>query len=487
MHTTNLEGRKNLMRTLCFLLLTVSFALFFFDLDVKPFRDYDEATYAKVIRDTQNSGDILTLKKDGAYWFEKPPLYFWTSMAIATVIPEPEFAYRVTAAFSGVLSIVFVMLVAFELSSGSFFVSLLAGLVLLSTGHFVEAARQVRLDVPTVACILIATYCFTRGQKNKVWLLGVGPVIAIGVLFKSVVALFALPFLTIWLLIYSDREWLRSIHFWSGVVGAGLLLAPWHLYESAHHGLAFWQSYLYQQVAKRLTENFIESQLSAFSYFKFIVRYVVPWGLVFFGIIVAIVAKIGRGKLTSVPKPLVVTSFSTATILLLLSLSATKLDYYLIPVYPYMALSIALATAWIAPILWKQEVAREYIAIGGILIFALAFATCFSFVSHSIAYLHTDDLIATDERNAGLIIAGSSSLPLYSYEYDYQESLKYYGDRAEIHLLRKGAIISGEFLLVTTPGQNELLPSSDYIQLLYEGPKLSLIHFQNGTWSFVNL
>jgi 4-amino-4-deoxy-L-arabinose transferase-like glycosyltransferase len=136
----------------CIGVIIASLALFFFQLGAKPFWDYDEAIYANVVHDTLQSGDFLTPHFGDGPWFEKPPLSFWLSIEINKVFHNPEFSYRLTAAMAGILSVIMVMLIAYEIS-GDLFIAAIAGLILLTTGTFLEAGREFRLDIPAIAMI----------------------------------------------------------------------------------------------------------------------------------------------------------------------------------------------------------------------------------------------------------------------------------------------------------------------------------------------
>ena len=192
----------------CLAVVVIAGFLFLFRLGDETLQDYDEAIYGQVISETAASGQWLTLQKDGP-WFEKPPLYFWEDLVSEQIFSPPEFALRFPSALAGIISIVLIMLIAYEMS-GSIAVSALAGLVLTFTPAFVEAGRQVRLDVPVVMAILFSTYSFIRSEKNPKWFLGLGAGLAIGLLTKSVIGLSPLLFILIWALVHHKWSWLKS-------------------------------------------------------------------------------------------------------------------------------------------------------------------------------------------------------------------------------------------------------------------------------------
>src|SRR6266851_1033719 len=142
-------------RTACIGLVIASAFLLFVGLGNYALTDYDEATYGIIAKNASATGDYLTFRYLDSFWFEKPPLYFWSEIASGTIFSNQEFAYRFPSALMGVLSILLVVLIGYQVTR-RYCVAFTAGAILLTTGTYFEAARQVRLDVPVTAAILLA-------------------------------------------------------------------------------------------------------------------------------------------------------------------------------------------------------------------------------------------------------------------------------------------------------------------------------------------
>src|SRR5687767_3404891 len=101
---------------------------------------FDEAIYAQVSKEMAERGEWLTPHSNGRVWFEKPPVYFWTTGVLFRLFGISEFWARFASALSGlgVLLLVFVIArrIYGDASSG-----VLAVLILLSTQLFVYYAR----------------------------------------------------------------------------------------------------------------------------------------------------------------------------------------------------------------------------------------------------------------------------------------------------------------------------------------------------------
>ena len=163
---------------LCLLVIILSIFLFTFKLGSDAIIDYDEGIYAQVTFQTIKSDDLLTLKIDKP-WFEKPPLYLWTVIASEKIFSSSEFSVRLPSAIAGILTVILVMLIMYEITT-NLYVSSLGGLILTLTPTFVEAGRQLRFDVPVTLAIVLSIYSFIKARKNPWWYIGIG--VGIGVL-----------------------------------------------------------------------------------------------------------------------------------------------------------------------------------------------------------------------------------------------------------------------------------------------------------------
>jgi 4-amino-4-deoxy-L-arabinose transferase-like glycosyltransferase len=92
------------------ILIALASFLVLFHLNRGAFWDYDEASYAEVIQDTEAAGSLLTLYHFKTPWIDKPPLYFWSAMLTERLFTSKELAYRLPSALSGIASIILVVL-----------------------------------------------------------------------------------------------------------------------------------------------------------------------------------------------------------------------------------------------------------------------------------------------------------------------------------------------------------------------------------------
>ncbi|MBI2466018.1 MAG: glycosyltransferase family 39 protein [Candidatus Sungbacteria bacterium] len=322
------------------LVLLIIFASLFYliNLGRLPLEDYDEATYAAVLKSSLERGDFLSFEYFGQNWFEKPPLYFWLAAASVKVFGFNEFALRFPSAIFGIMSVLAVYLILAE-SLKDRASAFLGGIILILIPFFTAATRNMRMDTPVTACILAALYFYLVGIKKEKYFLGVGIAIGLGVLFKSIIGLLAAPIILIWSASAQNWRWLKNKFFWLGNLAGFLIAAPWHIYESVKFGGAFWQDYLGYHVFGRFNENILGSKITVGYYFHSLWKLsqpVIP--LILTGAILLIVFIKHRRNIGALWTYLAAALASIVFIFILFSLSQTKLITYYTPLYPFAAL-----------------------------------------------------------------------------------------------------------------------------------------------------
>jgi len=459
------------------LLLLLAAALFLFDLRGHAFWDYDEGTYAEVMCDTAASSDPLTLHQMGNPWFEKPPLYFWAGMALGQVIESQELAYRLPAAFMGIVSIFLVFCITL-LVAGDYLTALLAGIIILLTPPYFEAGRQVRLDVPVTAAILFTFYSFLRSSNDRRWALGIGAGLGVGIMIKSVIGLFGAVAIVVWSLVHWDFRWLRNIYVWIGGVVGALIVLPWHVYESGIYGHQFWHSYLFYHVVDRFRENILTSnavQASNATYLTALFEYAEPWAVVF---IVAAVACLTLSRTGARIREMLVFALVPLVILCLFFNAGTKIDYYLIPIYPFAAVFVALAAAASFHRISSVFARRVFLSIGAAILAGAFGYTLYVGFHHSHQYWINQE-ISDEERTAGLIFAKNPDLPIYTYQYDYWDSIRYYAGGRPVLSMTDDQALDRSFFLVVGTESNFAFPSEIQAHLtkIFAGLAITVYRF----------
>jgi 4-amino-4-deoxy-L-arabinose transferase-like glycosyltransferase len=460
---------------ICIGIILVSAFLAVFRLGTEPFIDYDEAIYAQVVHDTVAAGDLLTMHQGDSTWFDKPPLYFWEARSWAAILGETELAYRLPAALAFVASVGLVMLIASAVSA-DYVVAILAGLILLTMGSYLEASRQLRLDVPTTAASLLALFCFIKGRSDSRWYLGTGIGIALGVMTKSVIGLAYGPVFIIWSLVYREWSWLKDKYVWAASALGLALLAPWHLYESINYGGQFWYGYFFHNVVDHVTTNVNGGDASVFDYLSVLFQYNEPWMALF--VLSAIWVAINHKRLS---REIVVFYLSATVLLIVFSIAQTKTSYYLISAYPLIALSLAFVGRYTLKWLAATRMKTAFI-VGTFLIVGALVSTVF--VGFHLVYpdFVIIDGIKSEEAQIGKLMKEKNSpMDVYTFDYSYWDTIHYYSGGKNVHMLVPDQVLPTSMFLVIL---NEVVANVNFpdefsrrLKVDYKGQYLTLFEF----------
>ena len=361
---------------------------------------------------------------------------------------------------------------------GDYLTALLAGAIILLTPPYFEAGRQVRLDVPVTAAILFTFYSFLRSFNDRRWALGIGVGLGVGIMIKSVIGLFGAVAIVVWSLVHWDFRWLRNVYVWiGGIVGAAIAL-PWHLYKSAIYGHQFWDSYLFYHVIDRFHENVLTNnavQANNDTYLTPLFKFAEPWAVVF---IVAAVVCLILSRAGARVREILVFALVPISILCLLFNAGTKIDYYLIPIYPFAAIFIALVAAASFRRLTGVFARRIFLSIGAMILVGAFGYTIYVGFHHSYQYW-INQVISDEERTAGLIFAKAPDLPIYTYQYDYWDSMRYYAGGRPILSMKDDQALDRSFFLVVRTDSHFDFPSDMQAHLtkLFAGQAITVYRF----------
>lgn len=419
------------MKNLVWLAILAAVAAFFYiyGLARLPLEEADEATYAIVVREMVRNGNFLTMTYGGNVWAEKPPLLFWFMSGSTSVFGFNEFALRFPVAIFGILAVLFTAGIL-KSASGKNEVAFIGGIIMIFFPLFLAAARNVRMDVPVVAMIMGALLCFLKSKKNKAYAAGIGILTAVGFLLKSVVALLVLPVLLIYGFIYKDWQWLGSRYFWIGNAVGLIIALPWHIYEAIFLGNRFIAEYLGFHIAGRFAGNIIQSRITPAYIAEVFWKAGQPWsGVLIFAFAVFALAFFAGRKEERISQPLKFALFSIASAVFLTAIfmaSGTKLITYFIPVYPFLVL-------FLSSIYWgflEATLQNGILFLRGALVALVAVAATLSFKE---AFLNSKLYVSRqvfDAKPIGAYLAHApAEIPIFSYEYAYDKTVRYYSDR----------------------------------------------------------
>ncbi len=473
-----IKFKENIRRPgmlLCIGVVLVSSFLFLFRLGSEAIIDYDEGIYAQVIDRTVESGDLLTLKMDKP-WFEKPPLYMWAAMVSEKLFSSSEFSLRLPSALAGILTVIVTMLIAYEIT-GNLLIAALAGAILSLTGGFVEAGRQLRLDVPVTLAVVFSFYSFLKGQRRPWWYVGVGIGMGIGFMTKSVIGLLALPLIFFWAVIRKEFSWLKNKFLWIGIVLMLVIILPWHIYETIYFGSQLWDYFLHQ-ILGRLGTNVTGGTVSNMMYARYLLTVATPWIIIF---IIASVQVFRNRK--SNPTSLAFFSIILAIFLIATTffLAKGKLAYYLVPVFPLIALVCSYAIY-----LWYElckEKHRVAFLAGLVIVLFVGLGETVYVGFHFQKDFAGNRIISSDEKEIGLyLLANPTPKEVFTYAYTYWDTIRYYSKGRPLQAIKKEDVIIRPFFLIisTHTRATHAFPSELERRLttIYSGQSTTLLRFE---------
>ncbi len=341
-------------------------------LNALPLTAYDEVIYARVTHDTLHSSSLLSLQQFGHPWLEKPPLYFWLAMISTSLFGDHEWAYRLPSVLSALAVALLLFLIANQLGLKRHW-SVLSALILTTIPYWFIVMRQVRVDGLLIAFFLLVLYWLIRSWQQPKYASVIAPAIALAIMTKSVAAISILPILLVFSGVYHQWQWLRSRWFYFGTALALLIVVPWHWYEASIYGQTFWTTYLGFNVLQRATQGFGLQATHWYDYFVTLGKLAQPWYTLWILSLLAGLVSWKRWSSSSVTKKLwLASSLSSLGIIILYSLFKTHIPTYILPAYPFMALSLVCVLSFISTIFnQKFTFARRWLLISGVVLMAL--------------------------------------------------------------------------------------------------------------------
>lgn len=320
--------KRNWTKLIVSLFLVLSLVMLYINIGRDSLFDWDEGIYATLGSEMIKSGDIFTPTWNQSAWFEKPPGIAWLSGFGQLVAGHTELGSRLFQPVVTVATLYLIYLLGVELISlwgGIAAMGLLAGFNL-----FLGRARGVNADMPLLLGIAATAYLLLKDKKPVY----VALAISLSVWFKGVAGLLpvliALP-----LFLTKNKSYILS-----SIAYTLLFSLPWHLFALFRYREIFYQPYFFEQVLTRVTSP-IEFHLeSRWFYLEYLYNNL--------GLGVIIVTLLGLALSlreyfkTRTLKNLLLSWWIFLPIAIF-TLSRTRLFWYILPVYPAIALSCAYA------------------------------------------------------------------------------------------------------------------------------------------------
>ncbi|MFH1665521.1 MAG: glycosyltransferase family 39 protein [Candidatus Omnitrophota bacterium] len=297
---------------------------------------WDEGMYGGVAREIVKTNQWIDLRWGGLPWSDKPPLYMWMTALFYMAFGVGEFSVRFFSALCGVGTVVVTYLLARRLYSRK--AAFCSALVLLSTWHFIWSAKMGMLDVPLTFFTILSIYLFKTGEEDKKRLFFAPLAFALAFLTKGAGALIIPIILFLYMLFSGNLKTLKQPPLAWGISLAFAVLVWWHWTAFAHYGEGFVKDYFVKHLLTRTTQAVEGHSGDILTYFGVIPNKGRPWAGIGFVLLPYMLWRIlKRGE-----KEHLIPVVWAGTILVIFSLVKTKLHWYVMPIYP----PLAIMTGW---------------------------------------------------------------------------------------------------------------------------------------------
>jgi 4-amino-4-deoxy-L-arabinose transferase-like glycosyltransferase len=308
-----------------------------------------EGRWAVICREMMRSGDYIHPYLFDEEYYDKPLLSYWLMIGFARLLGGlSETAMRLPGMLAGLLAI----WSTYRIGRARFgpATGLLAGWLLATCPIFVNWSRLACSDMLNLAAVIGAVAWDTE-RRERPGLVSHGVlalILAVGAQMKGLIAP-VLALLAILPELLREGRW-KQHRRWSllpaAILGAGVYLLPFLLSKSASGG-----AYESSGLALAFRENVLryfkpfDHEQPRYVYLEYLFIYTLPWTFFLPGVVTRAI----RQRRTLGPDswwPL----RASLLILVFLTLSGSRRNYYMLPVLPFVMLAIAD---------WIQEPGRE--------------------------------------------------------------------------------------------------------------------------------
>lgn len=301
-----------------------------------PLRDWDEGTVAQVAKEIYqapfNSMTWLYPTLHGEPYLNKPPLMHWL-MAIAFHRGGiNEWTARLPGALLSACAVPLLYSVGGELFQRRT-PAVFAALVYLTLLPVARHGRLAMLDGAVICFSLVMIWCALRSRRDGRFALGVGLALSLVCMTKGIMLALLMGSIAIAFLLWDTPRLLTSLYLWLGM-GLGLVpVALWYSAQWLYYGEQFLDINLLQQSFWRIGTAVEGHDGPPWYYLLEIVESTFPW-LLFIPLSLRLAwdnRTLSWARLT-----LVWSGFYLVAI----SAMSTKLPWYVLPLYPAIALML---------------------------------------------------------------------------------------------------------------------------------------------------
>lgn len=296
-----------------------------------PLLDPDEPVYGETAKEMLATGDWLSPRIYGDFWYDKPPLFYWLEAVSFSMFGISTFTARLPSALIGMGTVLYLYREAKAVWGER--VAFLSAFIFASSLETVILARSAVTDMTLTATLTAAMLGFLRRKYAAAYI-----ACGLALLAKGPIG-FGFPALIVglWLLLRKQFTWkpILSLRWYWGIPLACLVGLPWYLYMTAHHGAPFVDTFLGYHNITRFAEPEHAGRDHWWLYFIVLTAGCYPWTGAAFGLW-------HRAKSWRKQPEVLYLMVWALFIFIFFSASSTQLFSYIFPMFPPLAILSAL-------------------------------------------------------------------------------------------------------------------------------------------------
>ena len=370
--------KNSLTRAQWVLIVTLSLTVapYFIRLGASSLWDANEAFYAETPREMIEANDYTNPTFNYRPRLNKPPLSYWVVVPFYKLFGVSESTERLPIVLAALVMIATAYglgRILFSMEAG-----LLAAIGLAVAPRFLMFSRRILIDVYVSMFMALALLLYVLAEKyphrRRPYLVLMYVCIALGVLTKGPVSL-VLPaaVLAVYFLAFRRINAIRELMLPLGFLIIALIVLPWYVAIYLQHGWGHIESFILKDNLSRYTQPIWGPRRGPFFYIPALIGDFFPWSLLLIplawsGLKSAWSFVRNSFRCSEEVQGSALLALWILVIVLFFSLSKSKEDLYILPIYPA-------AAALVGNLIAKNTVEkRERIFTTSVLILALSIA-----------------------------------------------------------------------------------------------------------------
>lgn len=367
------------LELLCILgLFLAAIILYSLNLGSLPLRDWDEGTVVQVAKEIYQAEPHQLKWLFPTIWGEpylnKPPLIHSLIALVYSIFGINEFTSRIVGASLTAISVPLLYCLGREIFLPRYY-ALFSALVYLTMLPVVRHGRLAMLDGAILCFEIFMIWCLLRSRRDLRWTLGAGIGFCLICLSKGWMMGILLGAIAFIFIIWDTPRLLTSIYLWFGIALGAFPVILWQVSQWLKYEDTFLNTSVFEQSLNRISTS-VEGHSGPIWYYLIeLLKYPHPWiFLSLFGLKYAWNHRNwGWGKLILI---------WNALYLVVVSIMMTKLPWYILPIYPAIALAAGVALAEIKSLPDNKSFPRSWISffaiLGLIIITGIAYLILFN-------------------------------------------------------------------------------------------------------------